>query len=293
MVRVCDVAWAFAVLTLTLAGPNGALADPISLTGNVAADFTTANGSIKSPIDQGPGVIAGPTGSNAGELPAGVFIQNIWLNYNAATDTMYVGIQGYQNVNGKEEIFGDDSGNLNPAQDESPNFTGDKSFAVAFAPVTHSANGSTEAGSGGIIAGIPQDKSNLPTNTIDGFTVAQYNGSSLLASGFGQQLANAGNLAFNPSAAHPDAEFTINNFSKISGINPANGIALQVYAADPTAAPDPVTGTQTEDGPVQTSWIYLPAPQGIHTPEPTTWVAWLLMAGGAGWQYRRRRTARP
>ena len=41
-------------------------------------------------------------------------------------------------------------------------------------------------------------------------------------------------------------------------------------------------------------WIQaLPAPQGINTPEPTTWMAWMLLAGGAGWRYRRRLAARP
>jgi hypothetical protein len=292
MVRFRDVAWALVATATMLAGSRPASADPITLTGNVASDFTAANGSIMVPIDQGPGVIAGPTGSSPSELPAGVFIQNIWLNYNAATDTMNVGIQGYQNVAGKQEIFGDDSGSTNPALDGSPNFGGDKSFAITFAPLTHNAAGQAEPGTGGIIAGIPQDKSSLPTNTIDGFTVAQYNGNTLLESGFGQKLANAGNLAFNPSAAQPDAEFTINNFSKISGINPANGLYLQAYASDPTAFPDPVTGTETKDGPVQTSWIYSPAPQGINTPEPTTWLAWLVLAGGAGWHSRRRLAAR-
>ena len=93
-------------------------------------------------------------------------------------------------------------------------------------------------------------------------------------------------MAFNPSAAHPDAEFTINNFSKISGINPANGLYIQGFNSMPgrlrPGNPDRRVGSRS-----------LPAPQGINTPEPTTWLAWLLLAGGAGWQYRRRLAARP
>lgn len=291
MVRIRDVACAVLAFGILAGMSRPAAAGPITLTGNVAADFTAANGSVYVPIDQGPGVIAGPTGSTAGELPAGVFIQNVALNYNASTDTLYVGIQGYQNVNGQEEIFGDDSGNLNPANDQSPNFTGVKSFALTFAPVSSGSDPSTETG---IIAGIPYNKSIEPSNTIDGFTVSKYNGSTELQNGFGSVLSGAGNLAFNPSAAHPDAEFTINNFSKISGINPADGLYLQVYASDSSAFPDPITGTQTTDGPVQTSQpILVPSPQGINTPEPATWLAWLLISGGAGWQYRRRiRSAR-
>ena len=101
-------------------------------------------------------------------------IQNIWLNYNATTDTMYVGIQGYKNVAGKEEIFGDDTGNPNPAQDPNPNFGGLKSVALAFAPTALNAAGQEVAGTPSIIAGIPQDKSQGGSGTIDGFTVSQY-----------------------------------------------------------------------------------------------------------------------
>ena len=276
--------------------PRPASADPITLTGNVSTDFTKSNGSISVPIGQGPYVIAGPTGATANELPAGVFVQNVWLNYNSTTDAMYVGIQGYQNVAGKEEIFGDDSGNLNPGLDASHSFTGDKSFAVTFASVVHAtaAGDARSPARAESIAGIPQDKSNLPTNTVDGFTVAQYNGNGLLQDGFGTHISNGSNMAFDPSAAHPDAEFVINNFSKIAGFNPTGGLALQVYASYPTAFPDPITGAQTKDGPVQTSWIYLPAPQG-ETPEPATWLAWTLRRrAGAGWRrHRRRLKARP
>jgi MYXO-CTERM domain-containing protein len=292
MVRIRDVARTFAALAvLLLAGSRpvlaGAIASPITLTGNVANDFTANNGSIAVPVDQGPGVIAGPDGSTANQLVAGVDIQNIWLNYNAASDTMYVGIQGYKNVAGQEEIFGDDSGNTNPLADANSSstneFGGLKSFAITFAPLTHNAAGQAIPGTPTIIAGVPQDKSLAGTGTTDGFTVSHYNGNTLLEMAFGQQIANSGNMAFNPSAATPDAEFTITNFSKISGVNPANGFYLQAYSGTPG----------NTEGKVQTSWIYSPAPQDFNTPEPTTWVAWMLLAGGAAWRSRRRPAARP
>ena len=127
-------------------------------------------------------------------------------------------------------------------------------------------------GTAAIIAGIPQDKSVAGTGTIDGFTVSHYNGSPLLEFGFGQQMPSSGNLAFNPSAAQPDLEFTINNFSQISGITVANGLYLQAYAGTPG----------NTEGKLQTSWIYSPAPENFNAPEPTTWLAWLLLAGGSG-----------
>ena len=46
-----------------------------------------------------------------------------------------------------------------------------------------------------------------------------------LVTSFGQTItAGMGNLAFHPSAQHPGFEFTITNFSKLLGTNPANGM---------------------------------------------------------------------
>ena len=52
MVRIRDVAWALAAAAV-LAGSGPASADPITLTGNVANDFTAANGSVEIPIARG------------------------------------------------------------------------------------------------------------------------------------------------------------------------------------------------------------------------------------------------
>ncbi|MGP0064207.1 MAG: hypothetical protein ACLQGP_11485 [Isosphaeraceae bacterium] len=285
MVRIRGVAWVIAA-AVTLAAYRPALADPITLTSNVASDFTTANGSIQVPVNLGPGMVTGPTGSTAGQLVSGVDIQNIWVNYNATTDSLDVGIQGYKNVAGKEEIFGDDSGNTNPALDANPNFGGLKSFAIAFAPLTQNASGQNVAGTPTIIAGIPQDKSQGGTATIDGFTVTKYsaNGAGLPFS-FGTQIPNSGNIAYNPSAAQPDMEFTINNFSKISGVSLTSGFYIEAYSGTP--------GNQ--EGKLQTSFIYVPPvePQNITTPEPTTWLLWGALAGGAAYRFRRSRRTSP
>jgi hypothetical protein len=278
MVRIRDVAWVLAVAAVALAVPRPALADQITFTGNVANDFTTSNGSTMIAVDQGPNIIAGPTGDTPGQLPSGVFIQNIWLNYNSSTDTMNVGIQGYTK-NGQQEIFGDASGTPNPTANQFPNLA---SVAIAFAPVMQNAAGQNAPGNPTIIAGIPQIKTSTDPSAMANFSVSQYSANpGGLAFSFGNALPGAGSLAFNPSAAQPDLEFTINNFSKISGVNLGKGLYMEAYSGI----------TASTEGKVQTSWLFIPQPQSL--PEPTTWVVWAALAGGAALRFRRTWRSRP
>jgi hypothetical protein len=299
MVRVRDVTWALAAAAV-LAGSGPAAADPITLTGNVANDFTTSNGSVEVPIGQtingvfqytsGPDWV-GVQQTVPNALPSGAFMQNIWFNYNPTTDTMSVGLQGFTNANGRE-ILGDMSGNPNAALDSNSNpalgpvssasntFLGTKSIAFTFAPATLNASGQSVMGTPTIIAGIPAIK---PSTATPDFMVAHYSAnSSGIPFSFGQQIANAGSLAFNTTAATPDFEFTIKNFSQITGINPANGFFVQGFdgMAGSSAGKSQFLDLETP-----------PVPQNI-TPEPTTWLGWMLLAGGAGWRYRRRLLAR-
>jgi hypothetical protein len=87
-----------------------------------------------------------------------------------------------------------------------------------------------------------------------------------------------GNLAFDPSSAHPGFEFTITNFSKISGLNPNNGLVVSVQDGSVNSV---VTGKDYLVGTV---------PEGQQIPEPTTWLVWASMTGGLAWsRYRRSR----
>src|SRR5271155_2377836 len=101
MVRIRGVAWVLAAV-VTLAVSRPALADPITLTGNVASNFTTANGSIEIPVSNGNSFDATGSAGSATQLPSGVFVQDIWLNYNAITDTLTVGLQGFKSAAGEE-----------------------------------------------------------------------------------------------------------------------------------------------------------------------------------------------
>ncbi|MGZ3300357.1 MAG: hypothetical protein ACXWO3_05585, partial [Isosphaeraceae bacterium] len=105
-----------------------------------------------------------------------------------------------------------------------------------------------------------------------------------LAYSFGTRLPqHMGNLAYDPSPADPQLEFTIKNFSKIPGLNSANGVWIAAFAG---SARDVVAGE------AYLSWTQLPVtgaqqiPQS--NPEPTTWLAWTLVIGAAACRFRGR-----
>ena len=105
--------------------------------------------------------------------------------------------------------------------------------------------------------------------------VAHYSAnSSGIPFSFGQQIANAGSLAFNTTSATPDFEFTIKNFSQITGINPANGFFIEGFdgMAGSSAGKSQFLGLETP-----------PVPQNItpRSPRPG-WAGCCWPAGPAG-----------
>ena len=127
-----------------------------------------------------------------------------------------------------------------------------------------------------MIAGIPADKTKNGPG-IDGYAVSSIDNSR--ASGgpaymFGQILPNnQGNLAFDPTPAHPQLEFTITNFNQL--INPSKGFWIEGFAG---SAEDRYVSTTNLD------WTEIPptiAAQNIPSaPEPSTWLMWSLAASG-------------
>jgi hypothetical protein len=156
-------------------------------------------------------------------------------------------------------------------------------MAVGFAPLTGTYN-TMNLPTPVIVAGIPGNKAQVGTG-LDGFNVAKYvqmggvsgTGNHDLVTSFGTSItAGMGNLAFDPSLQHPGFEFTITNFSKITGINPANGMVVSVQDGSVVSI---VTGKDALVGTV---------PEGQEVPEPTTWMVWVGMAGGLAWTRHRR-----
>jgi hypothetical protein len=280
-----------ALIGSVLLGARSAVAAPMvpQMTGNVAADFNLSGTQIfQGPLDSTPAHIGQAPWMTAAGLVSGWNFDYISTYYNASTDTMYVGVKNWGiagDVDGKGLIGQPDpqltnSGGSNPA-----NFGGDKSMAVAFAPLSGTYSPSNPPAPV-LVAGVPYIKSQADSSGLDGFTVAKWAGTGGppydLAGSFGSAITGTGSqLYFNPSKTTPDFEFKIVGFEKLTGIDPTKGFML--YAQDGSIG-SIVTGTD---------YLFMPSTEAQQlTPEPTTWLLWVGLAGGLAWKYRRSRRPR-
>ncbi len=282
---------------ISLLAVSSAKADPITLTGNVANDFQASNPTVANVLANDPNV---QYPIHIGEQPwqvqeglaSGWNIKAVMLSYDKATDTMYVGVSTYGGYAG--DIVGN-GGQPDPHVQygaDPPNFGLDKSITLGFAAANSNA---TQANPPNpvIVAGVPGPKSGPGSEAgpgLDGFNVATYNsgggGSSSqsaiynLPGGYGQTLtAGMGNLAFNPDPSHPGFEFTITNFSKISGLDPTKqSLWIEAYAGSEQTQ---IAGKDFEQG------IY-PVLSSQTVPEPATCLVWSLLAAGLLCHCRKR-----
>jgi hypothetical protein len=262
------------LLGVFLASPCFADAISGTFTGNVATDFpSTTSGIITLANPKYP--TTNPLGYLAAHgLSAGWSIQDVRMYYNKASDTMYVGVNFFG-------IAGDADGNgmqgtvsaANAAKGmvEFPNLGGRESVTLGF--------DMTLQGTPSFLAGVPQDKRQAGTG-LDGFKIAAYQPTNAgLAGSYGSALTSqTGNLFFDPSAQHPGFEFSVSNFSKFPGYDPANGFGLVAYAGTPD-------DTLPEEG------VLFPRVDAGRIPEPATVLGWssVVLAGAmCRWARKRR-----
>ena len=246
------------------------------------------------PATPGNGVFVVP-GQQPSQVAQDAWItQNGWINGwvmkdmrfdyvdRRLTDTMQVGVNFYS-------IAGDADGNptntpapqtLAESGQDPASLGGRKSITVEFAAPT--GQGGAQVGAPVVVAGVPENKMTSGGTGTDQFTVASAGASSSIQDNYGKQISSAmGNLAFDPSPAHPDFEFTIKNWSQFSSLAGANGSYVAAYAG----SPDDVVAGEGKIG-----WVHVPLQaQQTVVPEPATVAGWVLMAGGAAWALRRSR----
>lgn len=275
-------------LTCLSLGAGHAFADPITFTGWTDHDFGL---NPAPPAGSGTYVIPGlpqnmvaqPEWMTQQGWVTGWNIQQVALHYDQATDTMYVGIQMYNHT-----PAGNVDGNGMPGNPD-PRLIAqggqDPAHIGGLGSITMGID-TTKSGTPNILAGVPEFKypSGVATGT-DGFVVALRNPNASPYGGiegqYGSILSkNMGNLSFDPTAAHPDFEFTIKNFSQLPGLNLANGFGVEFYAGSPN---DVVEG---KDFLAETM---VPSLEGQTIPEPATIATWGLVASLGALRLRRRR----
>jgi hypothetical protein len=285
--------WAAGVALGGAIGTN-AHAGAVTFTGNVATDFPSLGNGLGSVPGQDPSAVAQASWITQSGWVNGWVMKGMELNYNQATDSMQVGVNFYS-------IAGDPSGSPTGTDPRvaaaggsaPPNLGGRDSISVEFAAPSPTGD---QPGTPVIVAGVPESKSPSYTG-LDGFTVAAAGGSSSIQTNYGTQMNSAmGNLAFDPSPAHPDFEFTIKNWSQFAALNGSKGFWVSAYAGSPD---DAVAGES------HIAWTHIPLTPGQQVlnpppppptppptvPEPTTVAGWSLMIAGAAWALRRKRKA--
>src|SRR6185312_6591754 len=275
MVRHSVFRWPMALLALGWAWPSAADAisasgtgvSPLFVTGNAEQDLPDTSKSVTVVPGQAMNAVFQPQWMTDAGLVNGYVMKDIRLSYDQKTDTLAIGVNFY-GIAGNTD--GSPDGSTNPKTiaaggSNPPHIGGDKSIAIAFTPVTAAGTNADPV----VVAGVPANKSNSPAGSLDGFNVATVNTSLLHTSGiaqaFGTTLSNnLGSLAYDPTQAHPDFEFTIKNFSKIPGLNAlTNGFYISAYAGTGTtviigksAIPDTLVGSP------------LNQPQNLENPPP-------------------------
>jgi len=286
--------WGLAFVMMAGFSPAAVQAAPINFTGNVESDFNSADPNHAStyviPVNPAANSLGQwPAETGNGQWVSGWNIKDIYLSYDKTSGTLYVGIDNWANPQGQIAPFGQANGDPSgtPTPSDPPhlgygNPASDKSIALVFAPIN--AANPTVPGNPLIVAGVPADKTRNGPG-IDGFTVSSVDtsrASSGLGYLFGQTLPQyTGNLAFDPTPAHPQLEFTITNFNQIIS-DPSKGFWIEGFAGSDL---DRYVG-QTNLG-----WTQMPinAPQTI--PEPASVLAWTLALGALAYRAIRRSRA--
>jgi hypothetical protein len=243
-----------------------------TFSGNVEVDFPSTQAGVITLTNPRYPSVNPESYIAANNMSTGWSIKDVRVMYDEAQDTLYVGLNFFG-------IAGDADGNGNPGT-VSPaaaakgaidvaNLGGRESVTVGFYM--------TGGAKPDFLAGVPQNKQQAGPG-LNGFTFSAYQHlNTNLAQSYGTAISgHLGSLFFNPSAEHPDFEFSVRNFSQLPGYDPINGFGLIAYAGSPD-------DTFSEEG------ALFPRVAFGRIPEPATILGWTLVTLGAAWRIRARR----
>lgn len=193
----------FSIAQFTLAAPT--------FTGDAAVDFTGPT--VVKINDRSAPDVGLPRAFPAGTI-SGFDMRALYLDYDAATDTMYVGIDCFT-------ICGDADGDGNPGGtsdilkglggEDIPDFGPGESFGLL---IDTDNDYTTSSGDFDVVIGV---RDNDDLSQIGAFEYTGLIGEEMVNDVWGKRLPNAVTLFQSPSATAPDLEFTIANFSTLPG----------------------------------------------------------------------------
>ncbi|MFM7316733.1 MAG: hypothetical protein ACKO5E_07275 [bacterium] len=249
-------------------------AGSISFTGNVEKDFI--KGLATDVITNGNGV------PDVGQFPwmtsqgiiNGWDVKDVRLAWDQPNDVLYVGLNYFG-------VAGDSDGNgvvgtytqefRNAGGVELPGIGGRSTITLGIGPYGNNSKPT-------VVAGIPMDKAQAGPG-LNGFNVASAIPNLVMGSNYGVTLKNHIGTLYNGG---PDFEFTINNFSKLPGINFTEGVGITF-----------VSGSQMDSSIGEDSMPYynIKPIKPIIIPEPATILAWTLGIAAMGVYSRRKAIA--
>jgi len=295
--RIFVVFGTLCLLFFTISTNSGESIAATIFTGDAAADFT------------GPNVIV----LNDREIPdiglprppftdtdiSGFDIRALYMEYDEATDIMYVGIDcfvicgdadGDGDPDATGDLLGKSIGEGGLGGTDSPRFGDGESFGLL---IDTNNDFDAVAGTGNfeVVIGVNEV---ADLSAIGAFSYTDEIGFQLRDDTWGDALPNVVTLYADPSAAEPDLEFTIADFSTLPGFTADNGLgAFQIHLGmgslfddgigedfspdqtnsiviTPNPTPVPPTPTPTEVPPTPTATAVPPTPTTVSTPPPPT-----------------------
>jgi len=260
---VLSITLLFAIQKFSRAAPTFQTAP--TFTGDAAADFSGPN-AIKINDRVAPDV--GLPQAFADTVISGFDMQAFYLEYDAATDTMYVGIDCFT-ICGDSDGDGDPGGTSMTLADlggeDIPDFGPGESFGL----LIDTDNDYTAAsGDFDVVIGVRDDDD---LSQIGAFAYTGLIGEEMVNEVWGNRLSNIIILFQSPSATAPDLEFSIANFSTLPGFVAGQApLNYQVHLGMGALGID--DGIGEDYAPDQSNPVVItatPTPLSIDTPTPT------------------------